>query len=36
VTEIRNRRPVVALAGSGTGDVPYLLLHLNTIGCTAR
>ncbi|MBX7212706.1 MAG: ExeM/NucH family extracellular endonuclease, partial [Thermoflexales bacterium] len=34
VTEFELTDPVVALAGSGTADAPYLLLHLNTTSCT--
>ena len=32
VTEFEITDPVVALAGSGTADAPYVLIHLNTTG----
>ncbi len=35
VTEFELTDPVVALAGSGTADAPYLLISLNTTGMTA-
>ncbi len=34
-TEFHITDPVVALAGSGTADAPYLLLHINTTGFQA-
>lgn len=35
VTEFELADPVVAFAGSGTARAPYLLLHLNTLGCVS-
>ena len=35
VTEFELADPTIALAGSGTADAPYLLLHLNTTGQTS-
>ncbi len=32
VTEFEIANPAVALAGSGTADAPYILVHLNTTG----
>ncbi len=34
VTEFENTYNVVALAGSGTADAPYLLIHLSTLNYT--